>query len=330
MEKKAISNQQLFLESIKKILPSNISLVNELSDLLEISVDSAYRRIRCETTFTFDEIIKICNHYNISFDSFRLSDKGIVSFKYNLPLSNIENFSDYIKWILEALKKMNLSKEKEIVYVADDIPIFQLFKFPELAAFKIFYWMKSVVNVTEFEGKKYDPSLISDNIMADGKQIFSLYEKIPSTEIWSDSTISSAIKQIEYYFEAGFFSKKEDALQLCKVLEDALLDIQEQAEHSTKAAVAGFENNFIVYNSDIEIGNNCIFANYDGTKSVFLRYHTFNSMVTTNAEFCHETEQWLKGMIKKSTLISGVSEKQRYQFFRKAQEQIESLKERIG
>jgi hypothetical protein len=330
MEKKSTSNQQIFIESIRKILPSNMSLVNELSDLLEISVDSAYRRIRCETTFTFDEIIKICNHYNISFDSFRLHEKGIVNFKYNLLLNSVESFNDYIKWILEGMKRIGLSKDKEIIYVADDIPIFQLFKFPELAAFKMFYWMKSVVNVPELEGKKYDPSLISDSLMEEGKHIFKLYEKIPSTEIWCDSTVNSAIKQIEYFNEAGFFSTKEDALHICKALEDVLADIQIQAERSTKAAVAGFENNFIMYNSDIEIGNNCIFVSSGETKSVYLRYHTFNSMVTANAEYCNETEQWMKGMIKKSTLISGVSEKQRYQFFRKSQEQIDRLKGRIG
>jgi hypothetical protein len=330
MEKKTSSNQQIFIESIKKMLPPNMSLVNELSDLLEISTDSAYRRLRCETTFTFDEIITICNHYNISFDSFRLQEKGMVNFKYNLFQPSVESFTAYMKWIQEGIRRISLAKDKEIVYVADDIPIFHLFKFPDFAAFKMFYWMKSVVNVPELEGKKYDPSLISDSLMEEGKQIYRLYEKIPSTEIWCDSTISSAVKQIEYFNEAGFFSSKEDALQICKVLEGVLADIQGQAERSTKSSVAGFENNYIMYKSDIEIGNNCIFVRTDETRSLYLRYHTFNSMATVNEAFCGETEQWLKGMIKKSTLISGISEKQRYQFFRKSQEQIDRLKERIG
>jgi hypothetical protein len=40
-----------------------------------------------------------------------------------------------------------------------------------------------------------------------------------------------------------------------------------------------------------------------------------NSLATANPQFCEETEHWLKNLEKKSTLISGVSEKLRYKFF---------------
>ncbi|MFA4850992.1 MAG: hypothetical protein WC868_02695 [Bacteroidales bacterium] len=330
MQKNKETNQQKFVERIKQALPQNYSLVNELSDLLGISDDSAYRRIRSETTFSFDEIIKICNHYKISFDSFCTSESGVVNFSYELLQNNKESFGHYISGMLNDLKKIAHIQEAEIIYAAEDIPVFHLFKFPDLAAFKMFYWMKSVLNVPEFEGKKYDSSLIDSSIMDNGKQILNLYTKIPCTEIWSDRTISSIIKQIDFYHETGLFKKKDEALHLCTTLADAMNDIQEQAERTTKASVAGFENNFIMYNSDIEIGNNYILVNAAGIKTLYLRHHTFNNMVTTNAAFCDETEQWLKGLIKKSTLISGVSEKQRYQFFRKAQDKIERLKMRVG
>ncbi|MFH0866300.1 MAG: helix-turn-helix domain-containing protein [Bacteroidota bacterium] len=330
MEKKTDSNQQLFIECIKQSLPSSHSLVDELSDLLELSTDSAYRRIRGETAFTLDEIIKICNIYRISFDSFCSQESGSVNFNYSLLSDNQSDMVEYLQRILTDMKAIDHAKEKEIIYAAEDIPIFHLFKFPELASFKIFYWMKSVMNVPGLEGKKYNASLLPEEIFNIGSQILELYKRNPSTEIWNDRTISSIIKQIDYYHEAGMFSKKEDSIHLCEVLSAALDDIQMQAEKTTKADVAGFEGNFILYSTDIELGNNCILVNVQGIKRLYLRHHTFNNMITTNSAFCNETEQWLKGIMKKSTLISGVSEKQRNRYFMKAQEQVSQLKLRLG
>jgi hypothetical protein len=329
MGKKPESNQQLFIERIKQSLPASHSLVDELSDLLELSTDSAYRRIRGETAFTLDEIIKICNTYHISFDSFCSHESGSVNFQYSLLTNDQSGMVDYLQRILEGMKAIDRAAEKEIIYAAEDIPIFQLFKFPELAAFKFFYWMKAVMNVKELEGKKYDASLVSKEIFDIGNHILALYKQNPSIEIWSETTISSILKEIDYYHEAGLFTRNDDGIHICDVLSSALDDIQVQAEKTSKADVAGHEGNFTLYHTDIEIGNDCILVNIPGLKSIYLRHQTFNIMLTTNSAFCNETEAWLKGIMKKSTLISGVSEKQRNRYFMKAQEQIAQLKERF-
>jgi hypothetical protein len=324
------SSQQKFIDRIKQAMPSGHSLVDELSELLELSNDSAYRRIRGETPFTLEEIIKICSTFRISFDSFCAGDSGSVSFEYTMLSNDQSGMIKYLQQILTDMKAIDHASEKEIIYAAEDIPIFHLFRFPELAAFKFFYWMKSVMNVSELEGKKYDAALISKEIFETGKQILEIYKRIPSTEIWSDRTISSIIKEIDFYHEAGFFGKKEDGQRLCDVLSDALDSIQIQAERTTKADVAGFDGNFILYDSDIELGNNYILVNISGIKRTYVRHYTFSNMVTTNSAFCNETEQWMKSIMKKSTLISGVSEKQRNRYFIKAQEQVEKLKQRFS
>ena len=60
------SVQLQFLRKIEDIIPSNSSLVYELSDVLEISIDSAYRRIRGETALSIVDVIKLCDHFKIS------------------------------------------------------------------------------------------------------------------------------------------------------------------------------------------------------------------------------------------------------------------------
>jgi type III secretory pathway lipoprotein EscJ len=53
-------------------------------------------------------------------------------------------------------------------------------------------------------------------------------------------------------------------------------------------------------------------------------------MQTNNNEYCRNTEQWLNNIIKKSTLVSGTSEKQRLQLFQAINKQIDDLMKRIS
>jgi hypothetical protein len=58
--------QQLF-NFIKNSQP-HISLADELCDFLDISHDSAYRRIRGEKPLSLSELKVVCEKYNIALD----------------------------------------------------------------------------------------------------------------------------------------------------------------------------------------------------------------------------------------------------------------------
>jgi hypothetical protein len=92
---------------------------------------------------------------------------------------------------------------------------------------------------------------------------------------------------------------------------------------------ASSENNYALYHSDVMIGNNCVLSNTGGIKGAYISYHTFNVMLTRNVNFCNETELWLKNLIRKSNLISGVAEKQRYRYFKRIDESLRKLVAKI-
>ena len=50
-------------------------------------------------------------------------------------------------------------------------------------------------------------------------------------------------------------------------------------------------------------------------------------MSTNNIGFNAQNEQWMNNLMARSTLISGVSEKQRNQFFKSIYKQINELKQ---
>lgn len=319
-----------FFSRIKEQLSQGISLADDISDVLGLSVDSIYRRLRGETSLSINEIHLLCNHYKISFDSLTDAFEKI-SFFYG-KMYDSHGFNSYLSDIMSDMVHICNSENKKIIYAAIDIPIFHHFKFPVLSAFKMFYWMKAVVNVDYLADKKFDLSLVSDEFSEIGKKIYDLYSNIPSVEIWTSETVNSLVKQIEFYWDSGNFTTKEDAITVCEQAKEQLFLIEKQAEASNKIPNANAEpqSSFMLYNCDIEIGNNCIYTQAGRNEKLYLSVHTFNKIVSENKIFIDDSLVWLNNLTKKSNLISGVSQINRYKFFKSAHDKIDNLINKIS
>jgi len=314
--------QALFIEKVKAQLPSNIGLADALSDLLNISKDAAYRRIRCETDLTLDEVLMICEYYKITFES--LSNPNAVAFHFKQLSPDVDSFKQYLEGMLSDLQRIKSFDNASIIYAAEDIPVFHHFPYPLLSAFKIYYWMRSVMNVKSLEGTSFKVGLIPEEVLELGVKIYNTYAAIPSAEIWTDGTISSTLDQIAYYWDAGLFESKEIAWQVCDELSAELQRIKLLTELGTKHLVP-----FQFFHNDIMIGNNCVLIKAGSTRFCYLSHHSFNFMLTTDASFSAETESWLENMMRRSMLISGVSEKQRNIFFSAMLKRVDNLKLRM-
>ena len=131
--------QQIFFQHIKSNLATHLSLVDEIADQLNISNDSAYRRIRGEKPLSFEEIKTLCAHYHISLDQlFHLDNDSIL---FSGPLATKENFGidKYLGHLLAQLNYFNSFENRELIYQGKDLFLFHCFGLHELAAFKIFW-----------------------------------------------------------------------------------------------------------------------------------------------------------------------------------------------
>jgi len=183
------------------------------------------------------------------------------------------------------------------------------------------------------QGVKFDSQLVNKEVLNLGRELYDIYAKIPSIEIWTEISPIGLYKQIEFYWDSGFFQSKEDALEICNQVEEEFAAIEKQAETGRKFDSKGNlhdeENSYLLYWSEIEIGNNCVLTDTEGIKTVYLSFNTFNKITTRNQFFCEEIDKWLKNLIKKSNLISGISEKQRHRFFNRINEGLENTRNKI-
>jgi hypothetical protein len=74
--------QAKLFELIKHSLREDEFMRLVVSDLLSLSTDEVYRRIRQETLLTIEELRKLCIHFDISFDSLMEMKAGSAVFSY--------------------------------------------------------------------------------------------------------------------------------------------------------------------------------------------------------------------------------------------------------
>lgn len=324
--------QNNIFERIKQLLPSSTSFVDELAFQLDISNDSAYRRIRGEKMLTLEELIKLGEAYHISFDSLIQNGLSNITFNYRSINSNV-SFEEYFDSILANLKLISGFEQKELIYIAKDLPLFKYFDYRNIAAFKLFFWRKTILNNPDLQKSKFDPSLIPNSVFETGKKIIGSYIKIPSSEVWNKETINSTLNQIEFYFDNGFLDDKDLLKLVFSELKEMVLQVREDAANGYKTSLTypstEDNSNFKLYYNEVTLGDNTIFFDMGDRKISFVTHNVLNLLTTTNPEFCNETHRMLLNIIKKSNLISVASEKQRNNFFNIIIQKIEALENKL-
>jgi transcriptional regulator with XRE-family HTH domain len=305
--------QNHFITKFKEIIPPSVGLAEEIADVLDVSIDSAYRRIRGETELTIEEVYKISKKYAISLDEVFSNQNDTVTFSYTKLTDSEKNFETYLLRILSHLKAINKFEDRKIYYVAEEIPIFYSFFSKKLTDFKLFYWQRSVLNIPTYQQQKFEWGIVPQNLIDIAHDVYKEYLTIPSSEIWTAETVLTGLKQIQFYYDSGIVSSAHatELLSEYRLMIDLIL---KNAESSRKN-ISDKSDTFSLYNSEVVLGTNCIYVVMGETTYSYISFNTMNSLTTNNPQFCEETEHWVRNLEKKSTLISGVSEKQRYQFF---------------
>ena len=328
------SSQRIFIEQIKEKLPPHLSLVDEIADKLNISPDSAYRRIRGETEMGFDEIQKLSNQYGISLDTLLNVKSDTVAFNNRALDSEDFTLSEYQTSVLENLRTLEQFQVKEMYYAAKDVPPFHYYEFKELAAFKYYFWQKLILTYDEYQDAKFDGDNTSPELLELGVNISRAYNKVPSLEIWSNESANVTLGQLEYCWESGLIEDKDLVLMLLDQYQDMLNHIKRQAEVGYKfpygSQLEGSDDNFRLYYNEVIIPGNTIFFKMGDTQITYITYNLFNILTTSDQKFCEQTYGYMKNIIQKSSLISTVSEKERNKFFNHLAKKVATVKEQIS
>ena len=192
-------------------------------------------------------------------------------------------------------------------------------QFPQLMAFKFFFWKRTLLGHTELARQQFKEEEIDEGILESAKKITELYNHIPSTEIWNEGSLHINIGQIEYYRQSDIFANNQILEKVYTQLIELLHHVERQAEIGKKflynQAVTYNSAPYHFYTTECLIGDNTIFADGGERQVTFLNHNGLNVIATEDKNFCSYTFQNLQNIITKSTHISVVGERDRRIFF---------------
>ena len=309
---------QLF-EEIKHKVSSKTALVSEIADVLNVSTDSAYRRLRGDTDLTLDEASVLCNKYQLSLDGLLNLSGNMVTFTNDVVAEESDGFNQHFDQLFKTAEAINTGDEKLLIYLAREIPVFHLFHLPSLISFKTYFWRKTVAGIPELKDALFSLSDSDDALMQVGRNILKEFVKIPTIEIINEEFLVSTFNQIEFCFESGYFKNPNEAFTLFDDLTSLILHMKKQAELGFKFLYGGNpvggEGNYKLFHNEIIQTENMAYANIDGMEMAFLEHNVLSFLKTTNPIFCQTTHKMLERIMAKSQMISSFAERERNKFF---------------
>ena len=139
-----MKTQVQFFRRLKPIVSPYSSLAAEVAITLNVSLDSAYRRIRGEKLLDFDEISLLCQGFNISVDEFFCLNSSTILFQTGTKPSQKDALKQWMEDVYKQLYYINSYPNRHLYHLIKDLPPFHHFFHPVLARFKFFFWRKSI------------------------------------------------------------------------------------------------------------------------------------------------------------------------------------------
>ncbi|MDR2232603.1 MAG: hypothetical protein LBE56_05695 [Tannerella sp.] len=324
MERKLTMQKRLFEEIRKRF--ATVKLATEVSELLGIEENAAYRRISGKTVLSLDEATKLCSRFNLSMDFLAENVHDNLTFRYNpIEILNLDSYRTYIRQFTDTVSSLTQHSDGEIYYTAEDVPLFHFLRHRELMFFKIFVWFDAVSGMKIPFERFVDEIERKESLFEDFDRLADCYADTSSCEIWTGDTITHIFRLLEYFCDMGAFEKQETVRLLFSQMNDMMEKIREWTETGRKDG----KGNFQLYISATNLENNYILLKNSAHTAVGIRLYTVKSILTENPAFCRETEKWIENMMKKSTLLSGASERERSQFFQRMKTAMDVCRERL-
>jgi hypothetical protein len=321
------------IRMIRDQLPDHVSMVDEIADLLEISNDSAYRRIRGEKPLSLHELQILAGRFQISLDDMIGNPSNSVTFRTNFLEEGSYSFVDWLKSVLQFTLGAGTDTDAEVIFILNELSIFHIIQIPEVCAFKLFFWKKSNLDFPGYRDLKFSVDHLEDEVLKLSEEISKHFVGINTIEFTTEESLNSFLKQVLYYSEAGYFNSREDAIVLCDKLHELVDHQQKQAALGFKFPIGkppvGEEGNFQLYHNDLILVDNTILVKTRNGSATYLTSNAINLLVSYDKAFFEYNYAWGRNLLSKSVPISGTAEKERNRFFRILHEKIDAVKMKL-
>jgi hypothetical protein len=319
---KQMDLNEIIVNAVLKNIPKNIKPVSYLMDLLELSRESVYRRMRKEIPFSMEELARLSLDLGFSIDEIiegNRNERVFFDLQSNMSICSSDSYSMMFQSYDNYLHILLNARQTKVLMALNQIPALFLAYFNGLFQFSYYKWH---CETSENASKRYFSDLVIPS------ELYSLKEKVVNETknvndiqiILSPYIFLDTIKEIQYYYHRKLL-KNEELIQL----KNDMLNLINLVEKIAQSGGFGTDAKTDLYLSSLYLTSNTVLLNYDDTTETHLWMYMTNPMIIRNTEVCEMQKKWLQSLKKHSTLITQSNEILQAEFFDKQREYVESF-----
>jgi hypothetical protein len=312
-----MNKQELVINRFRESVTDTTSFIQEVAEVLEISYDAAYRRIQGKAKLSVDEAMLLAQKGQFSLDNILVDDLKLSAL--GEATTHVHSVKSMELYLAETIKNLSqLGKEGvRFEYSAKDIPVYHHFDNSELSRFKMYVWLQLMD--PNFTDTRYENFHLSLELKTYMKEISTLISRFEVCEIWNDTTVSSSLKQVDYFLSAGLLPLS-DAKLLCQDIKKLVKKRQEDL------ATDRYD---IHYHELLIMTNNSIAYKHGQPVAGFVTMTMLGYIKFTASTMLGRIQGYFKHQLKQSTSLSNASTKVRARFFNKMEQKINALEQSL-
>lgn len=323
------SLQRRLMHDITLMIESRQLNMKYLQDLLNIKKTALYSRINGKKLLDIRELQLLSDAFDLDLNTYFKPDSKHIMMRLPSLEQEITSPKQYLRQILDGLTRISKLQNPEIFYISSEIPLFNYFRYPELAMFKLHVYGKTVWEVPDLKNKQF---IISVEERKDFERTFQqidyLYNNLPSNEIWSSHLVDSTLNQIKHYTQSGLFDNTDTAITLLRQLSSLVNDIEVAAEKGYKRLKDGQQGAaFHLFHNEITQTNNVFLVNSLSAKLAFSTYDNPNYFESDDGSFWRYSIIHFNNLKKRSHSITNQSEQNRLEIFKVSRDNIMNVRQ---
>jgi len=317
-----MEGQKRLFEILKSQI-KNYQLVDVVSELLDISDDAAYRRIRGVTELSYSELMKIARTYNLSIDTILGIDSPYRSLPFqlfnqdyfDLEAKDYRMATDYVA----AIRVAGQHPKSEFGFASNIMPMHTMVLYSSIFRFFMLKWMYQFGGLEK--AIPYDQVVIPAQLREVHVQYLSEIQKINYTYIiYHEMSMQHLIHDIQF-FHAIRLINDEGITELKNCLKDMLDNLEWLINHG---AYPETNNKIDIYVSGLNFETSYSYLLAGNTIIAMIDAFTMGAVTSQDPPAGDFMLRWMNSMKRTSTLVTG-SEKNRILFLEKQRETLNKL-----
>lgn len=318
--KNAVVNE--LISTMREITPKEGNLANILMDILCMSKEAIYRRLRGEVAFTFSEVAIIASQLGISLDKIignSMSSGAMFDLNVLHSLEPMDNYCEILARYQKLFRYVKADLTSEVITASNTLPYTFYAPYEHLSKFRICRWLyqnERLRTPTSLSG-----IVLSEKLMKIQKELIEDLRTVKRTcFILDENVFGSFVKEIKYFAELGLVSTS-DVANMKKELLQLLHELEVLSEKGS------FHNGNLlsIYLSNVNFEATYTYVEKLGFQICFLRVYSINSMDSRDGKVCNYQKKWIHSLKRHSTLISQSGEIQRMMFFNEQRKIVDTL-----